>query len=82
LASLIRIVIHDNAVRETAQQFDLRLGQARPAAGDDICMSRARHGDRVHIAFDEYREIVLPEAFLGAIEMVEHVALRVDRCLR
>ena len=57
----------------------MRLGEAGAAAGDDVGDSGAGDGDRVHVAFDEDREIALAESFFRAIEMVEDGALCVDR---
>ena len=65
LAGGVRIVIHDNAAREAVEQLYLRLGEAGAAAGDDVCESRARHGDGVHVAFDQNREIILRMASLA-----------------
>ncbi len=77
----IGVVVHHDAPRESREQLDLRLRKARAAARHHVRESRARHGNRVHVAFHQNAEIVLPQRFLRAIEMVQHVALRIDRRL-
>ena len=81
LARSIGIEIHDYAAREPAEQLDLRLGKAGAAARDHVRDARARHRDRVHVSFDENRDIALPDRFFRAVEVIEEVALRIDRRL-
>ncbi len=74
----IWIVIHYHSPRGPRQKLDLRFRETGPAACHHIRETRARHGDRVHVAFHENCEIVFPQRFLGAVQMIEHTALRVD----
>src|SRR4029077_4203642 len=59
LAGGVGIVVYDDAASEAAEQFDLWLGEAGAATGDDVGHSGARDCDRVHVAFDEDREVAL-----------------------
>ena len=69
--------------RRVKRPSNLICGSARlvPQLATTFANAGARHGDRVHVAFHENREIVLAQRFFGAVKMVEHVALRIDRRL-
>ena len=78
LSGGIRVVIHDDALGEAAEQFDLLLGETCSAAGHHVADSRAGHGNGVHVALDENREVLLTNALFGAVEVIQDVAFRVD----
>ncbi len=82
LAGGVGVVVDDDAASEAREELDLRLGEAGAAAGDDVADSGARDGDGVHVAFDEDREIGTAQGFLGAVQVIEHVALGIDRRFR
>ena len=73
------IVVDDHATREAAEQLDLRLGKAGAATGHHVADSGARNRNGVHVAFDQHREIAAAQRFLRAIQVIQHVALRIDR---
>ena len=77
----VGIVVDDDAPREAIQELHLRFGKACAAARDHIRDSRERHRNRVHVAFNQHGEVQLPQRFLCAVQMVENVALRIDRRL-
>src|SRR5208337_1363832 len=72
----------DDASREALEEFDLGLGEAGAATGDNVADASARHGNRVHVAFDENGEILAAEGVFGAVHVVENVALRIDGSFR
>ena len=74
LSCRIGVVVHHHALGETAEQLDLLLGEARSAACHHVADPRARHGNGVHIAFDENDEVLPPDAFFRAVQVVEYVA--------
>src|SRR6266404_1093212 len=78
----VRVIIHNHALREPPQQFNLRLCQAGAATRHHVADSRPRHGNRVHVAFHQNREILPPDRLFRAVHVIEHVALRINRCLR
>ena len=78
----VGIVVHDDAPREPPQQLHLRLRQAGAATRHHVADPRPRHRDRIHIAFHQNRRVRLPYGFFGAIQVIEHGALDIDRRLR
>ena len=79
LAGGVGVVVDDDAMGEAGEEFYLRLGEGGAAACDDVADSGARDGDGVHVAFDENCEIGAAEGVFGAVEMIEDVALGIDR---
>ena len=82
LAGVVGVVVDDDAAREAGEEFDLRLGKAGAAAGHYVADPGASDRDRVHVAFDENGKIGTAQRLFGAVEVVEDVALRIDRCFR
>ena len=74
----VGIVIHDDALRETAEQLDLLLGEAGSAARHHVADARTRHGNRVHVAFDQNHEVLAPDTLFRAVQVIKHVALGID----
>ena len=58
------------------------FSKARAAACDHVRDARSRDGNRVHVAFHQDAEIVLPQSFLGPVEVIQNSALRIDGRLR
>src|SRR5262249_37782631 len=81
LSGGIWIVVHDHAAREAAKKLDLRFGKAGSAARNDVADSSSSDGDRIHVTFYQDREIVAPQRLFGAIQVIENIALRIDRRL-
>ena len=81
-ARRIGIEIHRDAVRVPFDGLHLLRGERGAATGHDIAKARCRHADRVHITFHQDCAIVFAHAFLGAVQVVEHVALLIDAAFR
>src|SRR5580704_3014160 len=79
LSGDVGVVVDDDAAREAREQFDLRFGESGAAAGDDVDDSSASDGDGIHVAFDKDCEIGAAKGVFGAVEVIEDIALRIDR---
>ena len=79
LSGGVRVVVHDDAMSEAGEEFYLRIGERGAATCDDVADSGARNCDGVHVAFDEDCEIGAAESVFGAVEMIEDIALGIDR---
>ena len=82
LSGRVRVVIHDHALGEAAEEPDLRLGQACAAARHNVADARSRNGDRVHVALDQDREVLPADSVFCTIHVVEDVAFRIDARFR
>ena len=78
LASGIGVVVHYDALGEAAEQLDLLLRETGSATGRHVTDSRARHGNRVHVTFDQYHEVLAADALFRAVQVIQHVAFGID----
>ena len=81
LTGCVGVEIHRDVAAVALQHPHLGIGQRRPATGDHLGNARGVDADRVHVAFHQNGAVPFADPLLGAMEVVQDVALLVHRSL-
>ena len=75
----VGIEIHHDALGVALERAHLGVGERRAAAGHHVVDARRIDADHVHVAFHQHRVVGLAHRILGAMQIVQHVALAIER---
>ena len=78
----IGIEVHHHILAEPPQQLGLQLGEGRPRTGNHVVKSGGIDRNAIHLPLNQNRVVKLLHPLLGHIEIEQHAALGIDRCLR